>query len=57
MAKLLGLGDITVKRYETIENNIKTVIVKETLNYLNEQEIEAKYVNFLEKILKMETHH
>lgn len=90
MAKLLGVGDITVTRYETkqiqdeahdkimrlidenalialeyleknkekfqkeeryqtIENNIKTVIVKETLNYLNEQEIEAKYVNFLEK--------
>ena len=37
------------ERYETIENNIKAVIVKETLNYLNEQEIEAKYVNFLEK--------
>lgn len=49
MAKLLGVGDVTVTRYETIENNIKTVIVKETLNYLNEQEIEAKYVNFLEK--------
>ena len=90
MAKLLGVGDVTVtryetkqiqdeahdkimrlidenalialeylennkekfqkeERYETIENNIKTVIVKETLNYLNEQEIEAKYVNFLEK--------
>ena len=49
MAKLLGVGDVTVTRYETIENNIKTVIVKEILNYLNEQEIEAKYVNFLEK--------
>lgn len=90
MAKLLGVGDITVtryetkqiqdeahdkimrlidenalialeylennkenfkngERYETIENNIKTVIFKETLSYLNKQEIEAKYVEHLEK--------
>lgn len=40
------------ERYETIENNIKTVIFKETLNYLNEQEIEAKYVNYIEKNIK-----
>ena len=90
MAKLLGVGDITVtryetkqiqdeahdkimrlidenalialeyleknkenfkngERYETIENNIKTVIFKETLSYLNKQEIEAKYVNYSEE--------
>ena len=90
MAKLLGLGDVTVtryetkqiqdeahdkimrlidenalialeylennkesfqkgERYETIENNIKTVIFKETLSYLNKQEIEAKYVDYSEK--------
>lgn len=33
-------------RFETIENNIKRVILKETLNYLNKQEIEAKYVGY-----------
>mgnify|MGYP000124472653 CR=1 FL=1 len=90
MAKLLGVGDVTVtryetkqiqdeahdkimrlidenalialeylennkekfqkgERYETIKNNIKTVIFKETLSYLNKQEIEAKYVDYLEK--------
>ncbi len=90
MAKLLGVGDVTVtryetkqiqdeahdkimrlidenalialeylennkesfqkgERYETIENNIKTVIFKETLSYLNKQEIEAKYVDYSEK--------
>ncbi len=90
MAKLLGVGDITVTRYETkqiqdeahdkimrlidenalvaleylernkenfkngeryekIENSIKTVIFKETLSYLNKQEIEAKYVDYSEK--------
>lgn len=87
MAQLLGLGEITITRYETkqiqdeahdkimklidenalialeyleknkenfknkerfdiIENNIKRIIVKETLNYLNKQEIEAKYVDY-----------
>lgn len=87
MAQLLGLGEVTITRYETkqiqdeahdkimklidenalialdyleknkenfknkerfdiIENNIKKVILKETLNYLNEQEIEAKYVDY-----------
>lgn len=90
MAKLLGVGDVTVTRYETkqiqdeahdkimrlidenalialgylennkenfkkgqryeiIENNIKAIIYKETLDYLNTQEIEAKYVNYSEK--------
>lgn len=87
MAQLLGLGEVTVTRYETkqiqdeahdkvmklidenalialeyleknkenfknkervkiIENNIKRIILKETLNYLNKQEIEAKYVDY-----------
>ena len=87
MAQLLGLGDITITRYETkqiqdeahdkimrlidenalitleyleknksnfkneerfenIKNNIKRIIFNETINYLNEQEIEAKYIDF-----------
>ena len=87
MAQLLGLGEITITRYETkqiqdeahnkimkfidenalmtleyleknkenfknkerfevIENNIKRVVLDETLNYLNKQEIEAKYVDY-----------
>ena len=37
------------ERYEKIENSIKTVIFKETLSYLNKQEIEAKYVDYSEK--------
>lgn len=87
MAQLLGVGDITITRYETkqiqdeahdkimrlidknalialgyieknkanfkneerfeiIKNNIKKIIFGETINYLNEQEIEAKYIDF-----------
>lgn len=87
MAQLLGLGEVTITRYETkqiqdeahnkimklidenalmaldyleknkenfknkerfyvIENNIKKIILAETLNYLNKQEIEAKYVDY-----------
>lgn len=34
------------KRLEDIENNIKTIIVKEMYEYLNQQEIESKYINF-----------
>ena len=93
MAKLLGLGEVTITRYETkqiqdeahdkimklidenalmaldyleknkesfknkeryeiIENNIKRVILKETLNYLNKQEIEAKYVDYSKETIE-----
>lgn len=34
------------ERYEKIENNIKMIILKFTLSYLNDQEIEAKYVDY-----------
>lgn len=40
------------ERYETIENNIKRVILKETLNYLNKQEIEAKYVDYSKETIE-----
>ena len=93
MAQLLGLGEVTITRYETkqiqdeahdkimklidenalmaldyleknkesfknkeryeiIENNIKRVILKETLNYLNKQEIEAKYVDYSKETIE-----
>lgn len=35
-----------LERYEKIENNIKKVILSDTLEYLNKQEIEVKYVDF-----------
>lgn len=38
-----------IKRYEEIENNIKKVILTDTLDYLNKQEIEVKYINFEEE--------
>lgn len=38
-----------IKRYDEIENNIKKVILSDTLDYLNKQEIEVKYVNFEEE--------
>lgn len=34
------------ERYAIIENNIKKVIIKNTFEYLNIQEIEAKYVDY-----------
>lgn len=93
MAQLLGIGEITVTRYETkqiqdeahdkimklinenamialdylqknkekfrnkerfeiIENNIKKVVLKDTLNYLNRQEIEAKYIDYTTESIK-----
>lgn len=90
MARMLGLGEVTITRYETkqiqdeahdkilriidknamlaleylennkkyfentdrydvIANNVKKVVLKDTLDYLNKQEIEAKYIDFSEK--------
>lgn len=36
-------------RYAEIENNIKKVVLKDTLDFLNKEEIRAKYINFEEK--------
>ena len=37
------------ERYELIENNIKKIVFRDTLNYLNKQEIEAKYIDYFKE--------
>lgn len=40
------------ERYEIIKNNIKQIVFNDTLNYLNKQEIKAKYINYAKESIE-----